>query len=211
MGKSIKGALHDLDPARDDDWTEGGLPSLSRMKELTGNRELTRAEVSEAEPGYTRDGGPKEKPGKTEMPDPVHPVEGVPDENQPAGPGQHPGDRPLEDQGPGNPNDATLNAERRDPEAIASGHVTGLRDDAEYVSREGTDPVAVAEGNDPIMLLEAVAAAAGSGRYARNSALQTIVRAYQVSQREIKEVQARLDQRFDRREQLAKEGAKESA
>lgn len=209
MAKSVKGALHDLDAKNDDDWTEGGLPSLSRMRELTGNKELTRAEISDAEPGFSRTGNnaKAEKPGKPEMPDPVNPVEGVPPENQPAGPDQHPGDRPLEDQGLGNPNDAANNAERRDPQSLAAGGVTGLPDDAEYVSREGTDPVAVAEDADPIMLLEAVAAAAGSGRYARNSALQTIVRAYQVSQREIKEVQARLDQRFDRREEMAKERA----
>lgn len=220
MADKIKAALAKLDRDSDDDWTAGGLPVLSRMKELTGNPNLTREEISAADPAFTRDGSKtsgaieRKAPGakkageaegaKTgdaggakesrfsdegEMPDPLVKVPGVPAENQPAGPGQHPGDRPIEDQGVGNPNDAANNADRRDPAALRSGGITGLRDDPEYASTVGSDD------EDPIMLLERVSAVGGGGRFARNSALQTVIRAYQVAQREIKEIQARLDQR----------------
>lgn len=229
MADKVKDALRKLDRERDDDWTEGGLPSLSKMRELTGDKSLSREDISKADPGFTRDGG-KKAPGMTkagegegskagsaggdagkesrfssggEAPDPLVKVAGIPDENQPAGPGQHPGDRPIEDQGIGNPNDAANNADRRDPAALASGGITGLRDDPEYASAvSDADPAKVgADVADPILLLEAVASAAGHGRYARNSALQTVVRAYQVAQREIKEIQARLDQRAVGREE----------
>jgi hypothetical protein len=141
--------------------------------------------------------------GKTEAPDPVHPVEGVPAENQPAGPDQHPGDRPIEDQGLGNPNDAQRNAGRRDPEALNAGGSTGAPDDPVYASAtmDDTDGARIAKENeDPILLLEAASAAAGMGRYARNSSLQAVIRAYRVAQREIKEIQGRLDKRIEDRE-----------
>jgi hypothetical protein len=85
--------------------------------------------------------------------------------------------------------------------------VEGKLDDPVYASREGVEDAApiAEEYPDPIMLLEALSASAGRGRFARNSALQTIVRAYQVSQREIKETQARLDLRLDRREERQEE------
>lgn len=53
-GMSIADALNKLSADNNDDWTEAGLPSMARMKELTGNSELTRAEVGEAKPGFNR-------------------------------------------------------------------------------------------------------------------------------------------------------------
>jgi len=53
-GLSIAEALDKLSVDNGDDWTEAGLPSMARMKELTGNAELTRADVGEARPGFNR-------------------------------------------------------------------------------------------------------------------------------------------------------------
>lgn len=53
-GLSIEAALGKLSVDNADDWTEAGLPSMARMKELTGNSDLTRAEVGEARPGFNR-------------------------------------------------------------------------------------------------------------------------------------------------------------
>lgn len=51
---SIAEALDKLGVDNADDWTEAGLPSMARVKELTGNADLTRAEVGEARPGFNR-------------------------------------------------------------------------------------------------------------------------------------------------------------
>lgn len=53
-GLSIGDALGKLSVDNADDWTEAGLPSMARIKELTGNAELTRADVGEAKPGFNR-------------------------------------------------------------------------------------------------------------------------------------------------------------
>jgi hypothetical protein len=48
-------AITSLDPARDDHWTDTGLPRLSALKKITGNDNLTRAEVSAAAPDIKRE------------------------------------------------------------------------------------------------------------------------------------------------------------
>ena len=55
------------------------------------------------------------------------------------------------------------------------------------------------ENFDAVALLEAAASAAQSDRFRRNNALQNLVRGYQVTQLEIKEVQGRLDARISDR------------
>lgn len=217
MTQKIKNALGELDTKSDDDWTAGGLPSMDRMKALVGDENLTRAQVSDAAPGFNRANAGKSTPTpSSKAPDPTAGAD-------PAGPGEHPADRPIEDQGgPGNVNDATMNAERRDPAADASGGMTGKPDDPEYRSATMRAPDAneIAQHiPDAIVLFEAAVIAASAGRYARNSALQTLVRGYQVAQREVKEVQGRIDIRLADREKAnaaaaeatAKENAKAEA
>lgn len=52
---------------------------------------------------------------------------------------------------------------------------------------------------DPIELLERFCSAAQTDRYRRNNGLMNLVRAYQIEQGAIKELQNRLDQRNERR------------
>ena len=52
---------------------------------------------------------------------------------------------------------------------------------------------------NPVDLMDAACLAAGDPRYTRNSSLMTLLRGFQVAQREIREHQARLDARFERR------------
>lgn len=52
------------------------------------------------------------------------------------------------------------------------------------------------EDFNAVILMEAVVAAAQADRFVRNSALNTLVRGYQVSQAQIKDVQDRLDARI---------------
>lgn len=51
---SLKDVLLALDPNSDDDWTADKLVKLAVLKELTG-RDVSRAEVNEAWPGFNRD------------------------------------------------------------------------------------------------------------------------------------------------------------
>ena len=65
---------------------------------------------------------------------------------------------------------------------------------------------------DPVVLMEAVVAAAQTDRYRRNNALQNLVRGFLVSQVEIRDMQARLDLRWNAKidaSQLAKEQAEQ--
>ncbi|HKY44902.1 MAG TPA: hypothetical protein VJM50_17550 [Pyrinomonadaceae bacterium] len=51
---AIKAALSSLKGDRDADWTQGGLPDMERMKEITGFADLKRDEVGIAAPGFNR-------------------------------------------------------------------------------------------------------------------------------------------------------------
>ena len=51
---AIKAALSSLKGDRDADWTQGGLPDMERMKEVTGFADLKRDEVGIAAPGFNR-------------------------------------------------------------------------------------------------------------------------------------------------------------
>lgn len=51
----ILDALTKIDPLNDDQWTDQGLPKLKLLREITGNPDLTRKAVTEADPDFTRE------------------------------------------------------------------------------------------------------------------------------------------------------------
>ena len=53
----IKTALQHLDMANDDLWTDDGLPRVGAVKELTGDTSITRAQITAADPTFTRNVG----------------------------------------------------------------------------------------------------------------------------------------------------------
>lgn len=55
MTSSIKEALEILDPADDEQWTEDGLPLVEIVRELTGNQNLKRKDITDAAPLFTRE------------------------------------------------------------------------------------------------------------------------------------------------------------
>lgn len=61
MAKDLEAALKSLDPKNDEHWTGDGLPRMDALHELTGNAELTRKQVGEAAPNFTRDNPQMEK------------------------------------------------------------------------------------------------------------------------------------------------------
>lgn len=69
-------ALATMDPSKDDQWTGDGLPRLELLQKLTENPKLTRKEVTDAAPAFTRDSmqadpEPKEEPDPKEEPEVV--------------------------------------------------------------------------------------------------------------------------------------------
>lgn len=54
MTDSIREALEKLDPTNDTHWTSDGLPRMDIVEELSGDKGLTRAKVTEAQPGFSR-------------------------------------------------------------------------------------------------------------------------------------------------------------
>ena len=55
----LKEALTQLDPTVDAHWTSNGNPRISYLIELTGNETLTRMEVTDAAPEFTRETAPE--------------------------------------------------------------------------------------------------------------------------------------------------------
>lgn len=51
----IKAALSQLDKNNDDHWTTNGLPRLDVLKDLTGDKSVTRKMVTDADPSFTRE------------------------------------------------------------------------------------------------------------------------------------------------------------
>jgi len=58
----VSGALQQLDPSDDDDWTSGSKPAMDRVKEITGSQSITRARLDEMFPDFRR---PVESNGDT--------------------------------------------------------------------------------------------------------------------------------------------------
>ncbi len=52
---TTKEALLHLDPKDDAQWTSDGLPLVDVVRGLTGNQELTRKEITEADPSFCRE------------------------------------------------------------------------------------------------------------------------------------------------------------
>lgn len=187
---AIKAALGKLDTSEPSDWTQGGLPAVDRMKELTGLEDLKREEISAAAPGLTRD-------NVSAAPSDLSNV-GTSDVSNSAGPsdlsivGEQNEEAGLQG------NDAENEAARLEGEAA---------EQADAFSFE--DPAAVAEkvGN-PVLLLEAAVIAMNANeRYRKNAELQAFMRGYYIQQTNIKAHQTRLDKRFDDAEEAAKKSA----
>lgn len=52
---TIKEALSHLDPTDEAQWTSDGLPLVEVVRGLTSNQELTRKDITDADPGFCRD------------------------------------------------------------------------------------------------------------------------------------------------------------
>lgn len=65
--RSIKGAvrtaLTKLDAKNDEHWTEGGLPSVAAVRELSSNDKVSRADITELAPNLTREEAAKVQGG----------------------------------------------------------------------------------------------------------------------------------------------------
>lgn len=182
MDEKIKAALAALDPKKNDDWTNAGLPSMDRMKELTGLSDLTRAEVSAVAPGFHQANAGA---APSEL------------ENVGSGPTAPDGSAPSDDAPP-------QAAGTNDGELYGEGN---LPDDPTVP----TPDVIAAAVADPIVLLEAFVIAASTDRYRRNNAMMNFVRSYQVEQGAIREMQKRLDLRAADREVRNAEAIKREA
>ena len=51
----IATALGQLDPENDDHWTGSGLPAMAAVEERVGSKDIKRADVEAALPGWNRD------------------------------------------------------------------------------------------------------------------------------------------------------------
>lgn len=67
----ITEALAKLDPAEDKHWNQDGLPSLKALVEITGTKSITRKQVTEAAPHFTRENPTLELPEATKPSDDV--------------------------------------------------------------------------------------------------------------------------------------------
>lgn len=183
MDEKIKAALAALDPKNNDDWTNAGLPSMERMKELTGLSDLTRSEVSAVAPGFNQ-----------------VTAGAAPSDLENVGGGG--------DAGPTSaPSDALPSA----VEASAGETETSVLVDVEETPRIPTADQIASFITDPIVLLEAFVIAASTDRYRRNNAMMNFVRSYQVEQGAIRAMQARLDLRAADREKQNAEALKREA
>lgn len=55
MSEKIAGAVRGLDPENDEHWTEAGLPAMAAVEDVVGSKDIKRADVEAAEPGWDRD------------------------------------------------------------------------------------------------------------------------------------------------------------
>lgn len=189
MSDQIKEALAKLDPNDDAHWTDAGAPSVAAMKELTGNASLTRSDITAALPdGFDRDNTTLQAEAN--------------DANA---------DQATDE---GHASDAVVTEPAREavelepeylPEAV------NLRSDGDAQAFQttlgGNEPYAAAlaavegsEGDEALAMLDAAIAACSHPRFIRNNPLQNVIRAYQIEQNSIKDLQARLDAREDYRE-----------
>jgi len=171
---TLEEAIGALKYDREEDWTQGGEPAMARIEELTGNPDLKRADVRKAAPeGFNRETLKGADDGKvSEAGSDASATQVQPPAND-----------------LGEQSGATGNEE------AAGVPLTGVAATVGAILNNSFDGSAF----NPVILMEAVVTAAQDDRYRRNNALQTLVRGYQVSQAEIKDVQSRLDARRDDR------------
>jgi hypothetical protein len=88
----IQEALGKLNPTDNDHWTQDGLPRIGKVEELSGLKGLKRADVTAANPKFTRQAvldatpdEPEETPAETPT-EPVEPTEGDATDETPADP-----------------------------------------------------------------------------------------------------------------------------
>lgn len=62
MSNSIGAALQQLDSSNDNHWTADGMPRLDTLKALTGETDITRAQVTEVAPFFSRENPTLETP-----------------------------------------------------------------------------------------------------------------------------------------------------
>lgn len=73
--EKIRAAVVEFDQTNDDQWTAAGLPDVAHMRTLTGDKSITRADISAALPNFARtvlgdaDDGPEE-PAQSAAPTP---------------------------------------------------------------------------------------------------------------------------------------------
>lgn len=76
----VKEALAKLDPTNSSHWTETGKPSLEAVKEIAGDKSITRAQLNEAAPTLTKDTAAGKQPSAAESlyppPPPTRPPDG---------------------------------------------------------------------------------------------------------------------------------------
>ena len=201
----IRQALRKLDPDNDDDWTQGGLPAMARVQELSGMSGLNRQQVGEADPGYNREkaaGTPEPKANveashrkQRENADAASGATGG------AGSGEN-GEQTAEDRiqpnldPASNPNVGTTDLGPYEGQAHTADQRENLH--AQEATEEAGE-IQASEGDNPIELFERAVAAAQTDRYRRNGELQNLVRHYQVNQVAIKDLQGRLDKRNEDR------------
>lgn len=63
---SIAEALAQLDPENDEHWTSDGLPRIDVVQKVAGLKKLSRQEITDADPNFTRETAGKEAAAETE-------------------------------------------------------------------------------------------------------------------------------------------------
>lgn len=190
--QKVKDALSRLDVANDEDWTNGGLPEVARMQELTGIADLKRQDISTAVPGFNRSN-----------------AGAAPSDLSNAGSGSGGDAGPSGGPVAGEEGELTakdLTQPNLDPDSNPNvgktdlGPYEGQAHTADQGERLDAEELAE-DGDEVIELLEKVVSLAQGDRYRRNGELQNLVRHYQVNQIQIKSLQKRLDDRDRAREE----------
>lgn len=199
--EAIRAALGRLDKENDDDWTEGGLPKLARMQQLSGFEDLKRAELSDASPGFQRVApkGPAagfKSAATSDAPEPKDEESEAADALEKANELRQPNSDPETNDNVGRTDLGPYEGQ------------THTADQGEKLAEEmavelwtnGKQPADLAaQVKDPVFLIEAAyAAMSADPRYSKNGEMQTFFRHYTIAQVNIKASQARLDARHKR-------------
>lgn len=201
----IRAAVEKLDHKSDDDWTQGGLPAVDRVKATSGMDDISRQDISDAHPGYARqkpdddaDGQPNSDGQRAAEGDEAAPLSELEEAEQRIKPNM-----PAEE----NPNVGRDDLGPYEGQAHTADQTQNLQAQLCTDERDRMPTAAeIAERiTDPVLLIEAaVAAMNASDRYRKNGELQTFLRDYSIRQVNIKAHQGRLDKRWDEAEKQAR-------